>query len=145
MKKMLVLAAFLAVLAGCRSLAPVYNIENKTITLSSGITMEQAILKGGSLKKWTMSLVHPGLITGTLYVRGHEIAVNIPYTDTSYSIEYADSENMKYRVKTNRIHPKYNQWVRNLDAAITRAAATTQKATQTFVTSSAAVIQQTGE
>lgn len=117
----LLMAAFLA--AGCRSLAPVYNIENKTVVLGSGVTMEQAILAGGAAKRWTMSAVRPGLIKGNLYTRGHEVTVNIPYTQNSYSIEYASSDNMRYNAKKHKIHPKYNQWVCNLDLAISREAA----------------------
>lgn len=117
---MVLLAGLMA--AGCRSLAPVYNVENKTVVLSAGTTMQQAILKGGSAKRWTMSAVRPGLMKGVLVARGHSVEVYIPYTQNTYSIEYAGSDNMHYNAKKNKIHPKYNQWVRNLDLAIYRAA-----------------------
>lgn len=145
MKKVLVLAAFLAVLAGCSSLAPVQNLSEKMVLLAPGVTMEEAILKGGAAKRWRMKVERPGLITAKLFARQHVVIVNIPYTDNSYAIEYYFSENMNYKPKKHKIHHKYNQWVRNLDAAITRAAATTKKTTQTIATTSAAVIQQTGE
>lgn len=117
----LLMAGLLA--AGCRSLAPVHNVENKTVALASGVTMEQAVIAGGTAKRWTMSAVRPGLVKGYLSVRGHEVTVNIPYTQNSYSIEYASSDNMRYNAKKRKIHPKYNQWVRNLDLAISREAA----------------------
>ncbi|MBO5012207.1 MAG: hypothetical protein J6C49_07190 [Elusimicrobiaceae bacterium] len=69
-----------------------------------------------------MSETAPGVITGRLTLRGHEVEVKIPYTANSYAIEYAGSSNMKYNAKKNRIHPKYNQWVRNLDLNISRFA-----------------------
>ena len=122
MKKLLVLAAFLAVLAGCRSLPQVYNVPRHTVILAEGKTMRQAILQGGEGRRWVMSETTPGVITGRLTVRGHVVEVKIPYTVDSYAIEYAGSSNMKYNAKKNRIHPKYNQWVRNLDLNISRFA-----------------------
>ncbi|MBP3513035.1 MAG: hypothetical protein J6J74_00855 [Elusimicrobiaceae bacterium] len=122
MKKVLVLAAFLAVLAGCRSLPQVYNVPQHTVILAEGKTMREAILQGGEGRRWIMSETAPGVITGRLTLRGHEVEVKIPYTANSYAIEYAGSSNMKYNAKKNRIHPKYNQWVRNLDLNISRFA-----------------------
>ena len=69
-----------------------------------------------------MQIVRPGLIRADLFIRSHEVSVDIAYTDSSYSITYVSSKNMKYKEKKNTIHPKYNQWIRNLDAAIMRQA-----------------------
>ena len=122
MKKLFVLTALLAVLAGCRSLPQVYNVPQHTVILAAGKTMREAILQGGEGRRWIMSEETPGVITGRLFLRGHEVEVKIPYTENSYAIEYAGSQNMKYNAKKNRIHPKYNQWVRNLDLNISRFA-----------------------
>lgn len=122
MKKLFVLTALLAVLAGCRSLPQVYNVPQHTVILAEGKTMREAILQGGEGRRWMMSETAPGVITGRLTLRGHEVEVKIPYTANSYAIEYAGSSNMKYNAKKNRIHPKYNQWVRNLDLNISRFA-----------------------
>ena len=128
MKKTLFLLVCAGLLgAGCRSLAPVYNVQNKTVVLAANTTMQQAILQGGSAKRWTMSAVRPGLMKGVFVTRGHSVEVYIPYTQNTYSIEYADSDNMRYNSAKKKIHPKYNQWVRNLDLAIYRAATTTGK------------------
>ncbi len=125
MKKTLLLVLMAGLMAaGCRSLAPVYKVENKTVILAENTTMQQAILKGGSAKRWTMSVVHPDLMKGVLVARGHTVEVYIPYTQNTYSIEYAGSDNMRYNAKKNKIHPQYNKWVRNLDLAIYRAAIT---------------------
>lgn len=122
MKKLFVLTALLAVLAGCRSLPQVYNVPQHTVILAEGKTMREAILQGGEGRRWMMSETAPGVITGRLTLRGHMVEVRIPYTANSYAIEYAGSSNMKYNAKKNRIHPKYNQWVRNLDLNISRFA-----------------------
>ena len=122
MKKVLVLAALLAVLAGCRSLPLVYNVPQHTVILAEGKTMREAILQGGEGRRWMMSETAPGVITGRLTRRGHMVEVRSPYTANSYAIEYAGSSNMKYNAKKNRIHPKYSQWVRKLDLKMSRVA-----------------------
>lgn len=121
-KNLFVLLSALLLAVGCSSLPKVYNVEKKTVVLTGGQTMQNAILIGGASKHWVMTAVRPGLITGRLYLRGHQVEVKIPYTDNTYSIEYASSENMYYNAKKSTIHRKYNQWVRNLDLAIYRAA-----------------------
>jgi len=122
MRKIIVMLAVVLLVAACRGTVPVYTVSDKTVTVSPATTMAQAIIAGGTKKGWTMSRVGSGLIKGSLTVRDHQVTVNIPYTQSSYSIEYVDSTNMLYKSKKNTIHPKYNQWVRNLDLAITRAA-----------------------
>lgn len=123
MRKISLLAVLCAfVLAGCRSLPQVYNVPEHAVALAAGKTMRQAILQGGAGRHWIMSEELPGVITGRLDVRGHMVEVKIPYSEDSYAIHYADSSNMNYNAAKNRIHPKYNQWVRNLDVNIARFA-----------------------
>lgn len=124
MKKTVILLVSTLLAGACSSLAPVYEVKNKAVAVDSSTTLEQAIVTGGSRKGWAMSRVQDGLIKGTLFIRDHEVVVNIPYTEDSYSIRYADSVNMNYSANKKAIHKKYNQWVRNLDLAITRAAQT---------------------
>lgn len=127
--KKLVIGFTLAVgLWACSGLQPVQNIPPRSLTLADGITMQEAILRGGAKKGWAMYQKQDGLILGNLSVRGHEVNVQIPYTDNSYAISYDSSSNMLYQEKKNRIHRKYNQWVRNLDLEIRRAAAGTEAA-----------------
>ena len=123
MKKLagILLCAFVCA-AGCRSLAPVHNITDKTVVVAEHTTLQDAILSAGALKHWDMQIVRPGLIRADLFIRSHEVSVDIAYTDSSYSITYVSSKNMKYKEKKNTIHPKYNQWIRNLNAAIMRQA-----------------------
>lgn len=49
-----------------------------------------------------------------LWVRNHYIAVDIKLHQSSYDINYRDSENMKYK-PNGTIHKKYNGWVRNFN------------------------------
>jgi hypothetical protein len=55
----------------------------------------------------------PGVIKGRLQSRDHSVDVRIPYTATSYSINYESSMNLK--AADGKIHKNYNRWVNNLD------------------------------
>lgn len=122
MKKYGILIVLALAAAGCRSYPTVYEVKNQPVALAPGKTMRQAILQAGRGRRWMMHEVRPGLMEARLLVRSHEVTVHIPYTQDTFSIEYVDSNNMKYDPKTNRIHRKYKQWVRNLEVDISRFA-----------------------
>ncbi|BCU53662.1 hypothetical protein [Enterobacter kobei] len=119
MKKYARLFAALAVvgaLAGCARTAPVYNVHS---TVSVGHTQEQvrsAILKAGAQRQWIMNDAGPGAITARQQSRDHMAEVRVNYTATSYSITYANSQNL--RASGGKIHKNYNRWVNNLDKDI---------------------------
>ncbi len=123
MKKQLIFIAIAAAgaLAACSSLAKVSDVPTRNLTVNN-TTMRQAIFAAGQKKGWSMYETKQGVVDATLSRRGHEVQVTIPYTDHSYAIHYKNSTNMYYNAKKNKIHRKYNQWVRNLDLEITRAA-----------------------
>ena len=109
-------ACLLALLAACTS-APINNIQNAPIAgTHTADQVRQAILAGGAAKGWTMQETKPGVVHGVLKVRGHEAAVDVPYSTTSYSIEYVSSLNLDY--KDGKIHRNYNKWIGNLNEAI---------------------------
>jgi len=84
-----------------------------------GLTNRQvlyAIKKGAASKGWSTKQKKEGLVLAYLKLRGHTVAVRIPYTNKNYSIKYSYSEKMKY--KNGRIHHKYAQWTNNLEKAI---------------------------
>lgn len=118
MKKVFVLAAFLAVLAGCRSLAPVYNIPLKTVFVPPGSTLRGAILAAGSSRGWNMRAVKPGVIEGNITTQAVAASIRINYTDENYSITYMDSRGFSYNPQKQKIHPRYNNWINNLDKSI---------------------------
>ena len=60
----------------------------------------------------------PGLIVATLTLRDHLAVVEIPYSATSFSIRYKDSQNLRYNADDRSIHSNYNGWVQNLNNAI---------------------------
>ena len=72
---------------------------------------EQAPPWAGRLKE-----TGPNSLVGTLFLRSHMAKVGIQYNKTAYSINYMDSNNLKY--DGSKIHSNYNGWVQNLDRAI---------------------------
>ncbi|AMO46764.1 hypothetical protein GA0061071_106229 [Kosakonia oryzendophytica] len=119
MKKIVQFLAVIAVagaLAGCARTAIVQNID---APVSAGHTQSQvraAILKAGQQRQWVMNDAGPGVITGRLDNRGHVAEIRITYAADSYSINYANSLNLK--ASDGRIHKKYNTWVNTLDKQI---------------------------
>ncbi len=120
-----VLAAMLGlVVAACSQNQALLTLESVPTKATVEVTLEQvsaAIIEAGAGRGWSMTEVEPGLIRGEILVRGkHKVAVNIPFTTTTFSILYLSSENMNYQLRDGepRIHPKYNSWIKNLERDI---------------------------
>ena len=112
------LTAALVFLAGCRA-APIYNVENAPIQISSKHTskdIKKAITRAGIALGWQMKAKKRGHIVGTLYLRKFVAVVNINYTAKKYSITYKSSSGLQY--DGTNIHKNYNGWVQNLDRRI---------------------------
>ena len=106
-------AVFVGALAGCARTAPIAQVLS---IVSAGHTADQvktAILKAGQKRDWIMTETGPGMIKGRLQSRDHSVQVSIPYTATSYSINYENSLTLK--AADGKIHKNYNRWVNNLD------------------------------
>lgn len=123
-----VVAIFLASLAicGCVSTGqPISNIEDKVIPTKldgsdrSLDDVREAIAKGCMSKGWTPVVVDESQIKCSILVRGkHYAEVNIPFTESGYSIVYADSRVLDYDPEQGRIHRNYNKWVILLSQSI---------------------------
>lgn len=113
----------LLVVTGCRGGGPIYNVKDAPVATATGkeVTLDQvtkAILEAGTGLKWSMAVVKPGQIIGTLLVRSHSAVVDITYTTKTYSITYKDSTNLKYNADKQTIHDNYRGWIQNLDNTI---------------------------
>lgn len=113
----------LLVVTGCRGGGPIYNVKDAPVSTATGkeVTLDQvtkAIIEAGTGLKWSMAVVKPGQIVGTLFVRSHSAVVDITYTTKAYSITYKDSNNLKYNAERQTIHENYRGWIQNLDNAI---------------------------
>lgn len=116
---MLVFLASISVLTpGCRS-APVRDLGPTSAPANTSPEhVKKTILIAGASLGWVMKEQSPGLIVATLTLRDHLAVVEIPYSATSFSIRYKDSQNLKYNADDRSIHSNYNGWVQNLNNAI---------------------------
>ncbi|MBM4128164.1 MAG: hypothetical protein FJ247_12580 [Nitrospira sp.] len=120
---LLFLCVALVAVTGCRAGGPIYNVKDAPVSTANGkdVTLDQvtkAIIEAGTGLKWSMAVVKPGQIVGTLVVRSHSAVVDITYTTKAYSITYKDSNNLKYNAEKQTIHENYRGWIQNLDNTI---------------------------
>ena len=111
------IATLLLGVAACTS-KPVMNIENRTpvVTVRSEDDMRRAILAALQSRQWTVERADRGNIMAFIQRRNHQAEITIPYSASSYSIRYRDSQNLGY--KNGKIHRNYNKWIHNLDRSI---------------------------
>lgn len=100
---------------------PVQNHPNEPVVTASGNkpTLEQvteAALRGASARGWTAEKLADGQYRLRLVVRKHTVVALLWVSPERFSIAYESSDNMDFRMEDGvaYIHPKYNQWVRNL-------------------------------
>ncbi len=122
MRQWITRASVLVALAitACNHATNVYNVEGAGYNIDAldGSQAEQAIKTAGTKLGWNMAKLEPGLIRGTLNLRKHVAVVDISYDGRGYSIDYVDSENLKYDEETGQIHKNYNSWIQNLERQI---------------------------
>jgi hypothetical protein len=101
--------------------ARVENLEGVAIpsrTDGTQFSLEEVrtlIMKGCAERLWEPEYQGESVITCSILVRGrHFVEVEIPFSETDYSILYLDSKEMDYDPKKQSIHRKYNGWVNNL-------------------------------
>jgi hypothetical protein len=114
-------ACLVLALPGCRKTAPVQNFSSPMPLLEkvNDKNIAAAIIRAGAVTGWEIVPVRPGLMSGTLEVRGkHTAVVDIAYDRREYKITYKSSTGLKY--DSGKIHPQYNNWVATLDKNIRR-------------------------
>ncbi|NUF48718.1 hypothetical protein [Gilliamella sp. ESL0250] len=120
--KYIVSALLLPLLIGCASK---YQEPKNITTPVSGLSKEQvkkAILASATNGRaafgtWKMDVIDSNTIRGRLFNRKFEAVINIPYSASSYSINYVSvSNNLKN--SHGEVHRNYNRWINNLDAKI---------------------------
>lgn len=80
--------------------------------------LQEAILAACKRRNFEATVVSPGLITARWVHGGHSFDVNIPFSDSAYSIRYKQSEKMKYNAEKQRIDDAYNEYVDGLSEHI---------------------------
>lgn len=125
----LLLACLVILLPGCRKGVPIQDFSSPMplVEKQPDRAVAAAIIRGGAMTGWEITPVRPGIMTGTLVVRGkHTAVVEITYDKTQYSIKYKNSINLE-QTADGKIHPNYNKWVATLDANIRRELANLTK------------------
>ena len=90
------------------------SIDGKPYSLEQ---VQKAILKACRNKGWSAAVEAPGRIVASITIRSrHRAKVEIPFTESLYSIRYLESMGLNYR--NGYIHSRYNHWVASLDAEI---------------------------
>lgn len=119
MRFLIHLTAALALVVGLSACSKSALIPNVHSVVASGHSEQQvrdAILRAGKANNWIMNEAEPGVINARVQTRGHIAQVRIPYSSSSYSIDYVSSDGLS--ADNGKIHRNYVRWVRNLDKNI---------------------------
>lgn len=98
---------------------PILNIDQPIRTLK--VTNEQlknAITNAAQEQKWVVTPEGEGQMSATYHKSDYMAKIAIKYAPTFYTINYADSKRMRYKVTS--IHPTYNKLIKALQANIIR-------------------------
>ena len=117
----LVIATGIVLVVACAHTASIVNISNAPIQTGSGqkpslAAVGKAITNAGESLGWKMRTVTPGTIEGALNWNVHTAVVLVTYNTENYSINYKNSENLKY--DGTKVHKNYNLYVMKLDRGI---------------------------
>lgn len=84
--------------------------------------LHDAIITAAKARNWIIRSDTGSLIT-LYYTRGKiEATISVAYDDKSYQIGYVSSENLNFSIEDGKaqIHPRYNDWIKNLETGISR-------------------------
>jgi hypothetical protein len=107
--------------AGCFRCEPILNVTDAIVVAPAGkpLSVDQvraSIVRAGAALGWQVREEGPGKLVGTLLLRSHTAVVEIPYSATSYSIQYKSSIDLSEG--DGQIHKNYNGWIKNLTKGI---------------------------
>jgi hypothetical protein len=109
-----------AVVQGCSRTRPIYNVMNHPIpAIARPLTdgdIARAITLAGASRGWNFVSVQPSQLRGTLDDGKHRAVIDVYYTQTTYSIMFNSSDNLKQ--SGGSIHRNYDNWIRNLERDI---------------------------
>lgn len=117
--KPLALLFVFALMANTLFADPILNIDQPIRTLKvSSEQMKNAIVNAAQEQKWVVTSEGEGQMSATYHERDYMAKIAIKYAPTFYTINYADSERMRY--KGTSIHPTYNKLIKALQVNIIR-------------------------
>jgi hypothetical protein len=86
-----------SLVAGCATMVPLKDV-NETHIIDKPLTKEQvkeSILEGAEYANWRVQDLDSGTMLATYLIRIHTVNVQIAYTESSYSLYYKSSKEMK--------------------------------------------------
>ena len=86
-----------SLVAGCATMVALKNV-NETHNIDKPLTKEQvkeSILEGAKYASWRVQDLGSGTMLATYKIRVHTVKVRIAYTESSYSLYYESSNEMK--------------------------------------------------
>ena len=92
---------------------PLYTPSTIITSTCTNDQVKEAILDSLIGRKWLVDSNSGNTIDASLYKGDIVVRIEINYSNSSYSINYISSQNMK--AQDGVIHNKYNHWVNNLD------------------------------
>lgn len=115
---------FASLTVGCRKGNPIYTPSSSFVsssTTSQLADVKKLIMVACVESGWSPTDIGNNTVEAKIVVRGkHTVVVSIPYTQSSFKIEYKNSINMEYSASKGVIHPNYNKWVNTLSANISK-------------------------
>lgn len=114
--KFVIFTGVVLLVAACSGrVAPVYNVVQAPLEVPRSVSMaalDKTIRVAAANRGWTVKRKGRGKIEARIAVRDHVAVIKITYSRRQYSIQYQDSQNLKY--DGSRIHKNYNSWVQLL-------------------------------
>lgn len=83
------------------------------------VKLREVFIRAAARRNWTIESDAPGEMVLKQSRQGkHEATVKVAYDNSSYQLSYVSSYNLNFNPGTQRIHPTYNMWLRNLSSDI---------------------------
>jgi hypothetical protein len=77
------------------------------------------IIRGSQTRLWSAEIAEENVIRAKLNVKNkHFAVVEIPFSESAYSIIYVSSENLDYNPTRETIHRNYAKWIYRLSTSI---------------------------
>ena len=86
--------------------------------VNTALQVRTASIMALSMLDWQYQELYPGLIEASKKSKSKLVTIYVVYGYAGYSIDYVNSENMKYNHQKGRIDSGYNRWVDQLDKTI---------------------------
>ena len=124
---LLLTVVFMLISAPSSAASPIQNMIDVPVPIrtdGSQYSIDEvraAIIQGCQTRRWTAEIAGEEAIRAKLNIKNKHLAVvEIPYSESTYSIIYTSSTNLDYSAARQSIHRNYNKWILQLSTEINR-------------------------